>query len=88
MLCTFVLELYKPVIIFYNNALRCVMLYYVMFCFVYYVKQRYVMFYRVMLCYITIIRYIKSNSNVGMLLHCPRLQKLRLNIVKHFSLKK
>ena len=64
------------------------MLYYVMFCFVYYVKQRYVMFYRVMLCYITIIRYIKSNSNVGMLLRCRRFQKLRLNIVKYFLLKK
>ena len=59
-----------------------------MLCFVYYVKQRYVMLYRVMLCYITIIRYIKSNSNVGMLLRCPRLQKLRLNIVKYFLLKK
>ena len=85
MLCTLVLEIqfaYKPVIIFYNNALRYVMLYSVMLRFVYYVEQRYAMLYRVMLCYITIIRYIKSNSNVGMLLRCPRLQKLRLNIVK------
>ena len=73
--------------------MRCVVLcyvilYYVMLCFVYYVKQRYVMLYRVMLCYITIIRYIKSNSNVGMLLRCRRFQKLRLNIVKYFLLKK
>ena len=64
------------------------MLYSVMLRFVYYVEQRYAMLYRVMLCYITIIRYIKSNSNVGMLLRCPRLQKLRLNIVKYFLLKK
>ena len=73
--------------------MRCVVLcyvilYYVMLCFVYYVKQRYVMLYRVMLYYITIIRYIKSNSNVGMLLRCRRFQKLRLNIVKYFLLKK
>ena len=58
-----------------------------MLCFVYYVEQRYVMLYHGMLCYITIIRYVKPDSNVGMLLRWPRLQNLRLNIVKYFSLK-